>query len=371
MSQKNQEWVAESILQLARLGMAGKSADVQKYVRRVVRRARELDAPLAKKLSELVAASGGATLRDAAASSLPVDTDTRLSLAKYEYPVNIEKEPILTKKIANVIDQVLRERSVSKKLLEEGLLPTRSVIFTGPPGVGKTFSARFIANALKMPLVTLDLSAVMSSFLGKTGNNLRNILDYAKTHQCVLLLDEFDAIAKRRDDETEIGELKRLVTVLLQEIDEWPGDSLLIAATNHGELLDPAIWRRFDVAVEFSMPSPEMLRAAIEEDFASDWQGVKAIGSILEKIWSSSSFSDVERDIARIRRKAIVDGVAVSAIAAEMLSEEIRRQPLKERKKIAVALFETGLSDHSNYKITGVSRDVLRKMRKAGLSHGG
>jgi len=95
----------------------------------------------------------------------------------------------------------------------------------------------------------------MSSFLGKTGSNIRVVLDFARRQPCVLLLDEFDAITKRRDDSAEIGELKRLVTVLIQAIDEWPADGLLVAATNHPELLDPAIWRRFDRVVEFPLPT--------------------------------------------------------------------------------------------------------------------
>src|SRR5690606_32775240 len=104
------------------------------------------------------------------------------------------------------------------------------------------------------PLLILDLASVMSSYLGRTGTNLRHVLDYAKSLDCVLLLDELDAIAKRRDDRGEIGELKRLVTVLLQQIDDWPPKSLLIAATNHADLLDPALWRRFDVTLEFPIP---------------------------------------------------------------------------------------------------------------------
>ena len=97
--------------------------------------------------------------------------------------------------------------------------PTRSALFTGPPGVGKTLAAKWMARELGQPLAILDLSAVMSSFLGRTGSNVRAVLDFARDRRCILLLDEFDAVAKRRDDTSEIGELKRLVTVLLQEID--------------------------------------------------------------------------------------------------------------------------------------------------------
>ncbi|MEP3927736.1 AAA family ATPase, partial [Rhodopirellula bahusiensis] len=94
----------------------------------------------------------------------------------------------------------------------------------------------------------------ISSFLGKTGFNLRRTLDYARSRPCVLLLDEFDAIAKRRDDDSEVGELKRIVNVLLKELEDWPLQSVLIAATNHPELLDKAIERRFDIVIDIPLP---------------------------------------------------------------------------------------------------------------------
>ena len=159
--------------------------------------------------------------------------------------------------------QLLDERGAEDKLASLGLAPTRSLLLTGAPGVGKTLTARWIARELNRPLLLLDLSAVMSSFLGRTGNNLRYVLDYAKSVPCVLLLDELDALAKRRDDTIEVGELKRLVTVLLQELDDWPPTGLLVAATNHPDLLDPAIWRRFDLTIEIPLPQDELIEKAI------------------------------------------------------------------------------------------------------------
>ena len=149
------------------------------------------------------------------------------------------------------MDQLVAEHSRVGDLLRAGLSPTRTALFIGPPGVGKTLGDGWLARELHRPLLTLDLSAVMSSFLGRTGANLRHVSDYAKGVPCIMLLDEIVAIAKRRDDSQEVGELKRLVTVLLQEIDDWPSGGLLIAATNHSDLLDPAVWRRFETQIAF------------------------------------------------------------------------------------------------------------------------
>src|SRR5690606_8419204 len=107
------------------------------------------------------------------------------------------------------LSQLIQERQQTEKLTALGLSPTRSAIFVGPPGVGKTLTARWLATQLRVPLYVLDLTAVMSSLLGKSGSNLRAAIDFAKCTPCVLVLDEIDAIANRRSDEADVGELKR------------------------------------------------------------------------------------------------------------------------------------------------------------------
>lgn len=229
---------------------------------------------------------------------LPVDSDTRQSLVRMEYPVSLEAQPIYSTDIDESIKQVLLERKHQRELLHEGLLPTRSVIFQGAPGLGKTMSARWLAKQLDLPLLTLDLATVMSSFLGKTGSNIRSVLDHAMSFPCVLLLDEFDAIAKRRDDDRELGELKRLVTVLLQAIDDWPVNSLLIAATNHSELLDPAIWRRFDMEIAFHVPSAEIIDKYLREY----WPEAISEGRTTKQ-FIGMSFSNIDRELRQAKRE--------------------------------------------------------------------
>jgi SpoVK/Ycf46/Vps4 family AAA+-type ATPase len=259
-----------------------------------------------------------------------------------------------------MLRQVIEEHHLSDRLLHAGLNPTRAALLVGPPGVGKTLATRWISRELKLPLLVLDLSTVMSSFLGKTGGNLRRVLDYAKQAPCVLLLDELDAIAKRRDDQVEVGELKRLVTVLLQEIDEWPASSLLIAATNHSELLDPAIWRRFDVIVDFPIPDTDLLRSSVEQ-LLRDSNIDGAIINMLAMVLTGCSFSEAEREINTARRVSIVKSVALPEALLEVIVRRVASLGFDEKRKLAAELVSRNLiSQRKASALLRISRDAIR-----------
>jgi SpoVK/Ycf46/Vps4 family AAA+-type ATPase len=189
-------------------------------------------------------------------------------------------------------------------------------------------------------------------------------LDYAKSVNSVLLLDEFDAIAKSRGDETELGELKRLVTVLLQEIDLWPNDKLLIAATNHGELLDRAVWRRFDMVLDFPMPRVEDVRRAIDSYFGDDAKRLGPWRQVLVEISFGRTFSDISRLVNHIRRRSIVSGAPFDRAIIDTLATELEPLPLARRKQMGERLSALGVSDRQISNVLGLARDTLRKMKK-------
>ncbi|WP_158043758.1 AAA family ATPase [Skermanella pratensis] len=357
------------LVQLARLGLAGRPQDVQAYLRRVIRRLGPEDVQLASSLGTLLAASPSRSnpMRDAGAGLLPIDADSRLSLLRHEYPVALTETPILSTVLRNRLEYVIEERRHLGELASQGLSATRTLLFVGPPGVGKTLCARWLAERLDRPLLILDLSTVMSSYLGKTGANLRSVLDYAKSIDSILLLDEFDAIAKKRDDEGEVGELKRLVTVLLQEIDDWPDTSLMVAATNHGEMLDPASWRRFDDILHFEMPGEDLRINAICRAFGDDSGKVESWTPVLARVWDGQSFSDIVRTVRRIRRQATVQRRSINDTLLEALENELKQATFSVKREAARKLHESDVSDRKIHEITGLSRDTLRKMwRMAG-----
>jgi SpoVK/Ycf46/Vps4 family AAA+-type ATPase len=279
----------------------------------------------------------------------------------------IEPEPVWPERIGALLLGIVAERKRETELLAAGLAPTRSLLFVGRPGVGKTLAARWLAFKLNRPLLILDLAAVMSSFLGKTGNNIRAVLDYARRAPSVLLLDEFDAIAKRRDDATEIGELKRLVTVLLQAVDDWPPEGLLIAASNHPELLDPAVWRRFDQDLIFPIPSfreakeaiTRLLPEAISEDTLD----------LLAATLAGSSFAEIAKVVYAARRRAVLEAMPPEACILDTISRLCCDTDAPRRLEIAKSLNAAGRGQREIRNLTGLARDTLRKHRIVGRKH--
>lgn len=362
--------VKSDLAQLIRLALAEQTEDIRLFVARLVRKYRNTDPELAGQMDLYLRAKApraSALMRKITQpalppQTLPVDDESRLSLLKVFKDEPNREQPLLSLNLEETLSQLIQERRQTERLASMGLNPTRSAIFVGPPGVGKTLTARWLAAQLNVPLYVLDLTAVMSSLLGRSGGNLRTALDFAKRSPCVLLLDEIDAIAKRRSDDADIGELKRLVTVILQEVDEWPATGLLLAATNHAELIDPALWRRFDLVINFKVPEMPAVKQAIKRFLGPDYALFGRWIEVLTFAFNGESFSDIEREIQRFRR-AVALGTASDA---DLIEEFIKSRALvlerQGRIDLAVLLAkQTRLSQHTVSDITGVSRDTIRK----------
>lgn len=364
--------IKDDLVQLIRLALAEQTDDVRLFVARLVRKYRDGDPELVEQINLYLKSKPtrkSTSLRKTTIASkeavLPRDDESRLSLLKVfkDKPDNVH--PLLSTELEDTLGQLIQERKQVAKLASLGLDPTRSAIFVGQPGVGKTLTSRWLAAQLNLPLYVLDLTAVMSSLLGRSGSNIRAALDFAKSSPCILLLDEIDAIAKRRSDDSDIGELKRLVTVILQELDEWPSEGLLLAATNHPELIDPALWRRFDLKVEFELPDQKSIKEAIKYFAGQDYALLSRWVDVLAFAFEGESFSDIERAIQRFRR-ALALGTDSDA---DMVEDFIKTRAIKldRQKKIEFSVLlakQTRFSQHAISDITGVSRDTIRKHLK-------
>lgn len=238
---------------------------------------------------------------------LPVDKETSTPLAEIHFGDDLPREiPIFEDNIKEAIHSIITEWTKYDKLLEIEAYPASSCLIYGLPGTGKTHLAKWIAKQIGLPVVLARLEGLMSSFLGTTAKNIGNLFAFADRYNCVLLLDEFDAIAKLRNDPQEVGEVKRVVNTLLQCLDSRKGKGFTIGVTNHETLLDPAIWRRFDIQIEIPKPSPtvsvSLLRKFLQPlEFADN--EMKLFAWCLE----DSTGADVEMLAKWIKRASVID----------------------------------------------------------------
>lgn len=365
--------ICSVLVQLARLVVGGKEVDAIRYLQRVVFENRNSDALVwieLKNLTDMLSPQGeNRSWKNISRVSEPPysprDVDTQFELLTKETPpIVLDVIPVFSQDIQNALDMVVKERKLEKGIRQAGLTISNKLIFSGPPGVGKTLAARWLSNKLKLPLYTLNLAAVMSSFLGKTGNNLQRVFQFVSQHPCILLLDEFDAIAKRREDNTDVGELKRLVTVLLQEFDKFSNSSVLIAATNHQALLDSAVWRRFDVSIVFPLPNQLYAKTAIKSFFGQDVTKANKFLDVLATLMSGLSFSEIKRDISHIRKQSMINNSAIETCIIDWIAEHCAALKASVRKQLALSLTEQGYSQRDISKWTGVSRDTIRNAQR-------
>lgn len=179
------------------------------------------------------------------------------------------EELIMPLPVSEQVRQLVEEQHRADLLRAHGMQPRHRVLLSGPPGNGKTSVAEAIAEALAAQFFTVRYDALVGSYLGETNTRLARLFDYARTVPCVLFFDEFDSIGKERGDIHETGEIKRVVSFLLMQIDQLPSYVVTVAATNHAELLDRAVWRRFQLRLAMPQPSHDALAVYLDRQFES------------------------------------------------------------------------------------------------------
>jgi SpoVK/Ycf46/Vps4 family AAA+-type ATPase len=236
---------------------------------------------------------------------------------------------ILPDKIQEQIKDIVEEQHRAELLHAHNLRARNRVLFAGPPGNGKTTLAEVLAYELMYPLLVVRYETLVGSYLGETSSRLKHLMDYAKTQRCVLFFDEFETLGKERGDTHETGEIKRVVSSLLLQIDDLPDYVVVVAASNHPELLDRAVWRRFQLRFELPMPTRQQLTRHIEsiEQRCKTHFGYEP--ETLAKHMLGLNFAEVEEFCLSVVRRAVLDKKSDDAQSITRLKLEQWRDRLK------------------------------------------
>jgi SpoVK/Ycf46/Vps4 family AAA+-type ATPase len=297
------------------------------------------------------------------------ETSVQVLLKTPSAELLLEKQPdvelsdlVLPPAVQTIASQLIEEQQRADLLRSYNLEPRSRVILTGPPGNGKTSLAEAIATTLCVPFYVVRYEKVVNSYLGETAKRIQEVFQYARLRQCVLFFDEFDALAKEREDRQESGEIKRVLNSLLLEVDRLPSYVILIAATNHPELLDRAVWRRFQIRTMLPLPNRDQI-ARWFELLALRYPQLnisKAKRSFSHLMGSSySELHDLAQDVLR---RCVLDGeVNSDRIFQQQMNLWILNHPKK-------GIGKNGHAADSNFSNVRNSRPSKEARRGAGSS---
>jgi len=289
---------------------------------------------VASQLEEILKNNRNSSAHSAEYKKSPLDDKLENFLFKI-FPKRSLEEIILSRENRTIINELIQEHHRSDLLRSYNLEPRNRILLAGEPGNGKTSLAEAISQSLMVPFYVIRYDGIIGSYLGETASRLKAMFDFIRTQECVLFFDEFDAIGKERGDIHETGEIKRVVSSLLLQIDRLPSYVVVVAATNHPELLDRAVWRRFQIRLELSKPNKLMIESWLKK-FESQVKYTlehshKAIATKLEGL----SFAEIEEFVLDIQRKYILSlpEVNVRKIVDESLGQLESKYELNYDKK--------------------------------------
>lgn len=249
------------------------------------------------------------------------------NLLSVTYPKSRILDMVLDDKALRQLQQVIKEQHLFARIREHGLAPRRKLLLVGPPGTGKTMTASVLAGELGIPLFLVRLDSLITKFMGETAAKLRQVFDSITDMRGVYFFDEFDAIGSQRGLANDVGEIRRVLNSFLQMIEHDQSNSLIVAATNHPEILDYALFRRFDDVIEFKLPTPDQIIGLIHArlgSFLPKRLAVKAVAARAEGL----SCAEICRAVDGAIKEAIMHNQA-------LVKEANLNHMLEERRLIS------------------------------------
>ena len=246
-----------------------------------------------------------------------------LEVKKVHYTWN---DLVVPTEILDILKEIPRENEHASLFASYGLKPKNKILLCGPSGTGKTLSAKILSSEIGYPLIVVKFESVISSFLGETATNLRKIFDYIEKGRWVVLFDEFDIIGKKRDDPSEHGEIKRVVNNFMLMLENYEGASILVASTNHPQILDSGVWRRFDDVIRFELPNVNCRIQIFEKKLEIiKKDGFFDLQHVAEKTEGFSG-ADIEQTVTRAVKHSLLNGK--KTVSMDYILDSVDRQKI-------------------------------------------